>query len=107
MEPRECPICLEDLAGTLEIATACCGQRIHTKCVNAMIDFYELARRDTPCPLCRTAIAQYTAIDIAPDQAAADQERVPEGSSDALVVCVTVTILVNTVIALAGLMLNH
>lgn len=105
MEPRECPICLEDLAGTLEIATACCGQRIHTKCVNAMIDFYELARRDTPCPLCRTALAQYTAIDIAPDQA--DQERVPEGSSDALVVCVTVTILVNTLIALAGLMLNH
>lgn len=97
-EFTECPVCLEDLRG-LEIVTACCKQRLHTKCLNDMIDFYESTERDTPCPLCRSIISRYISIDI-PDAQERPIARSASNnvSAQKIVYCVSFTVLFNMVI---------
>jgi hypothetical protein len=111
---RECPVCLETLEGTLEITTACCKQRLHTKCLNDMIDFYESTERDTPCPLCRSLLSRYIAVDIPDAPSSQDRLRSQDrlssqdrpsgpsintnGNAQKLVYCVSFTVFFNMLI---------
>ena len=104
----ECAVCLEELQGSLEITTTCCAQRIHSKCVNQMIDFYDSIKRDTPCPLCRTIISRYIAIDIPenPDTPNTQQRPSANNSSRNWVYCLSFTVFFNMMI-LYSLRISH
>lgn len=60
----ECPICLAPLEDSPTMTTFCCRQKMHVACFNDTVAFYESHKRDTPCPLCRTTVSEYVAIDI-------------------------------------------
>lgn len=96
----ECPVCLEDLRGPLEIVTSCCKQRLHTKCLNDMIDFYESTERDTPCPLCRSIISRFISIDIPEAQERPIDRPTANNNIGAqnIVYCVSFTVFFNMVI---------
>lgn len=63
--PRdECPICLTSLEESSVMSTFCCNQRMHTKCFDETVLFYDGRKRDTPCPMCRTVVAEHVAVAI-------------------------------------------
>lgn len=63
----ECPICLEVLQESPTITTPCCHQQIHTKCLEEFIEYNRSRLQDSMCPLCRSVLAEYIAIDLPDD----------------------------------------
>lgn len=62
-DENECPICLESIHELTE-TTRCCNQRIHSKCMQSLIDFNSARHESTRCPLCRELVHDYISIDI-------------------------------------------
>jgi len=92
MTPPECPVCLELLEAPGVETTPCCRQMMHSKCYLDMVSFYEGRRCDTPCPLCRTLLSEYVAIDFEPAEPVEPTVSVPSPSKTAIFCVVLLTL---------------